>query len=88
MLTVVCTSYSVVNIIIVFNIIVHYSKSCVSCVTCTVESNEALYGYDPKFLAELTSISTTLVEQIIAHIEKLDKHEVDNWCHFIVLISS
>lgn len=83
-----CKLFSYQHYYCIYKYIIHYSKSCVSCVMCAVESNETLYGYDPKFLAELTSISTTLVEQIITHIEKLDKHEVDNCCHFIVLISS
>lgn len=36
-----------------------------------VDSNDALYGSDPKFLAEISKICSTLIEEILAHLKYL-----------------
>ena len=41
-----------------------------------VDSNDTLYGYDPKFLGELKQISGTLITEILNHLKTLDKPEV------------
>ena len=41
-----------------------------------MDSNDALYGNDPKFLAEVNKVCEMLVEQILGHLSVLDKPEV------------
>ncbi|XP_064600257.1 VPS35 endosomal protein-sorting factor-like [Liolophura sinensis] len=36
-----------------------------------VDSNDALYGGDPKFIAEVNSISSTLLDEILSHLKML-----------------
>ena len=40
-----------------------------------VDSNDALYGGDPKFLAELEQIAATLLAEILAQVQALDLPE-------------
>lgn len=41
-----------------------------------VDSNDALYGGDAKFLAEINKLSETVVSQILDHLKTLGKEEV------------
>ncbi|XP_042908545.1 VPS35 endosomal protein-sorting factor-like isoform X2 [Parasteatoda tepidariorum] len=36
-----------------------------------VDSNDALYGSDPKFLAEINKISSTLIDEMLSHLKQL-----------------
>lgn len=40
-----------------------------------VESNDTLYGCDPKFLAEISEVCSTLVGEIFAQVKALDQQE-------------
>ncbi|XP_028669604.2 VPS35 endosomal protein-sorting factor-like [Erpetoichthys calabaricus] len=40
-----------------------------------VESNETLYGGDPKFVAEINKLCDTLIDQILDHLKNLGKDE-------------
>ncbi|XP_059835392.1 VPS35 endosomal protein-sorting factor-like isoform X1 [Hypanus sabinus] len=40
-----------------------------------VDSNDSLYGSDPKFLAEINKLSETLIGQILDHLKTLGKEE-------------
>ncbi|KAG2455769.1 CP062 protein, partial [Polypterus senegalus] len=40
-----------------------------------VESNETLYGGDPKFVAEINKLCDTLIDQILDHLKSLGKEE-------------
>jgi len=37
-----------------------------------IDSNDALYGSDPKFLVELTQLTSTLFQQILTDIQSLE----------------
>merc|ERR1712038_177551 len=37
-----------------------------------VESNDSLYGQDPKFLAEVDKVTSMLLSQILSHLQQLD----------------
>ena len=41
-----------------------------------VDSNDSMYGSDPKFLNEIKSMSSTLVEEILSHLKTLTQPEV------------
>lgn len=41
-----------------------------------VESNETLYGGDPKFLSEINKVCETLIGQILDHLKTLGREEV------------
>ena len=41
-----------------------------------VDSNDAMYGFDRKFLNEVNKISGTLLRQVMSHLQTLDKPEV------------
>jgi hypothetical protein len=45
-------------------------------VNFSVDSNDAMYGSDPKFLAEVKGIADTLLTQILAHLKTLSIPEV------------
>lgn len=40
-----------------------------------VESNDTLYGCDPKFLAEISEVCATLVREVFAQVKALDQPE-------------
>ncbi|XP_067859293.1 VPS35 endosomal protein-sorting factor-like isoform X2 [Heptranchias perlo] len=46
-----------------------------------VDSNDNLYGSDPKFLAEINKLSETLIGQILDHLKTLGKDEVKTLEH-------
>ena len=41
-----------------------------------VDSNETLYGGDPKFLSEINKLCETLIGQILDHLKTLSREEV------------
>ena len=41
-----------------------------------VDSNETLYGGDPKFLSEINKLCETLIGQILDHLKTLGRDEV------------
>lgn len=41
-----------------------------------MDSNDSLYGSDPKYIAEVESICSTLIEEILAHLKTLSSVEV------------
>lgn len=43
---------------------------------CTVDSNETLYGGDPKFLSEINKLCETLIGQVLDHLKTLGRDEV------------
>lgn len=42
----------------------------------SVDSNETLYGGDPKFLSEINKLCETLIGQILDHLKGLGRDEV------------
>ena len=42
----------------------------------SVDSNDSLYGSDPKYVNEVRSVCSTLVEQILNHLQDLKTAEV------------
>lgn len=44
----------------------------------SVDSNDALYGGDPKFIAEVNSISSTLLDEILSHLKMLSAPNVSD----------
>lgn len=42
----------------------------------SVDSNETLYGGDPKFLSEINKLSETLIGQVLDHLKTLGREEV------------
>lgn len=42
----------------------------------TVDSNDSMYGSDPKFLNEVKSMCSTLVEEVLSHLKMLAQSEV------------
>lgn len=52
-----------------------FSTFCIS-----VDSNETLYGGDPKFLSEINKLCETLIGQILDHLKALSKDEVRQNC--------
>lgn len=45
-----------------------------------MDSNETLYGGDPKFLSEINKLCETLIGQILDHLKTLSKDEVRQKC--------
>lgn len=41
-----------------------------------MDSNETLYGGDPKFLSEINKLCETLIGQILDHLKTLGRDEV------------
>lgn len=41
-----------------------------------VDSNDSMYGSDPKFLNELKSMCSTLVEEVLSYLKTLAQSEV------------
>ncbi len=41
-----------------------------------VDSNESLYGNDPKFLNEVRDLCSTLLEEVFTRLKQLDRPEV------------
>lgn len=41
-----------------------------------MDANDAMYGGDPKFLAEVKGVADTLTTQILAHLKSLSAPEV------------
>lgn len=41
-----------------------------------MDSNETLYGGDPKFLSEINKLCETLIGQILDHLKVLGRDEV------------
>lgn len=46
------------------------------CVAVAVDSNETLYGGDPKFIAEINKLCETLIGQVLDHLKGLGRDEV------------
>ena len=44
-----------------------------------VDSNDALYGGDPKFIAEINKICSTLIDEILAHLKHLGDRGVSSF---------
>lgn len=42
----------------------------------SVDSNETLYGGDPKFLSEINKLCETLIGQVLDHLKTLGRDEV------------
>ena len=42
----------------------------------TVESNDTLYGYDAKFIAEVNSMLTTVIDEITSQLKELEQTQV------------
>ena len=42
----------------------------------TVESNDTLYGYDAKFIAEVDSMLTTVIDEITSQLKELEQAQV------------
>ena len=42
----------------------------------SVDSNDTLYGSDPKFMAEVDGISNTLVDEILGHLQNPQPNQV------------
>jgi len=40
-----------------------------------VDSNDTLYGSDPKFIAEINKMGSVLLEEILAHLKYLNTSE-------------
>uniref|UniRef100_A0A4W6FCM4 VPS35 endosomal protein-sorting factor-like n=1 Tax=Lates calcarifer TaxID=8187 RepID=A0A4W6FCM4_LATCA len=59
-----------------------------------VDSNETLYGGDPKFLSEINKLCETLIGQILDHLKALGRDEVrtnadvQRFCFFFLMIRS
>lgn len=54
-----------------------YAKSIVIfLVIFLVDSNDSMYGSDPKFLNELKSMCSTLVEEVLSYLKTLAQSEV------------
>lgn len=45
-------------------------------VSLSVDSNETLYGGDPKFVAEINKLCETLIGQVLDHLKTLGRDEV------------
>lgn len=45
-------------------------------VPVAVDSNETLYGGDPKFIAEINKLCETLIIQVLDHLKGLGRDEV------------
>lgn len=45
-------------------------------VPVAVDSNETLYGGDPKFIAEINKLCETLIGQVLDHLKGLGRDEV------------
>lgn len=43
-----------------------------------MDSNDAMYGSDPKFLADVKSVGDTLLNQILSHLKTLSSPEASN----------
>lgn len=41
-----------------------------------MDSNETLYGGDPKFIAEINKLCETLIGQVLDHLKTLGRDEV------------
>lgn len=41
-----------------------------------MDSNDSMYGSDPKFLAEIKAVADTLVGEILAHLKAISSPEV------------
>lgn len=52
----------------------------------SVDSNDALYGSDPKFIAEVNKICSTLIDEILAHLKYLGERGVSSIYVFIYFI--
>ena len=60
--------------------------ACFCCVCCfcdvivfcvvPVDSNDALYGSDPKFLAEVDDMLNSVVDDVVTHLKKLEAEQV------------
>lgn len=59
-----------------------------------MDSNETLYGGDPKFLSEINKLCETLIGQILDHLKALGRDEVrtntdvQRFCFFFLMIRS
>lgn len=55
-----------------------YAKSIVIflVIFLLVDSNDSMYGSDPKFLNELKSMCSTLVEEVLSYLKTLAQSEV------------
>ena len=52
-----------------------------------MDSNDVLYGYDPKFLAEVDSMFNTILDEILGQLKVLEQTQVQ-YCLQIVLSDS
>ena len=41
-----------------------------------VDANDSMYGHDPKFLNEVKKLSTTLLEEVLNTLQRLDNPQV------------
>ena len=55
-------------------------NDCLCVCILLVDSNDAMYGGDPKFLAEVKGVADTLITQILAHLKTLSTPEVCTDC--------
>lgn len=64
-------------LLILFMIIFYlYAKDIVIFFIILVDSNDSMYGSDPKFLNELKSMCSTLVEEVLSYLKTLAQSEV------------
>lgn len=54
-------------------------------VSRSVDSNDTLYGSDPKYLSEVAKLSQTLADQVLTHIKALDTPEVGDITDMLLL---
>lgn len=41
-----------------------------------VDSNDSLYGYDPKFISEVDSMITTVIDELLTQLKVLEQSQV------------
>lgn len=47
-----------------------------NCTSSVVDSNETLYGGDPKFVAEISRVCETVIGQVLDYLKTLSQDEV------------
>lgn len=57
---------------------INLTQFCQRCLLLSVDSNETLYGGDPKFLSEINKLCETLIGQILDHLKTLGRDEVSH----------
>lgn len=68
---------------------INLTQFCRRCLLLSVDSNETLYGGDPKFLSEINKLCETLIGQILDHLKTLGRDEVSHcWTPPIIITTT